>query len=109
MLLLTLALAGLGCAGQDAAGPTTGVRFVLDAPLCSSIIPVDFFLDGAALGSDTFRVQLQPEHLVSRRFDVPPGSHTVGAQVPGGFVWPDTLVTLPAGAVFEDTLPFYCS
>lgn len=109
MLLLTLALAGLGCAGQDAAGPTSGVRFVIDAPLCSAVIPVDFFLDHAMLGSDTFRVQLQPERLVSRRFDAPSGTHTVGARVPGGFAWPDTPVTLPAGAVFEDTLPFYCS
>lgn len=108
-LLLALAGPGLGCEGGEAAAPQAGVRFVIDAPLCSSVIPVDFFLDGAALGRDTFRVQLLPEHLVSRRFDVPPGSHTVGAQVPGGFVWPDTLVTLPAGAVFEDTLPFYCS
>ena len=109
LLLALLTAPGPACTGEDAAGPRTGVRFVLDAPLCSSVFPVDFYLDGAMLGSDTFRVHLPPDHLESRRFGVSPGTHTIGAQVPGGYVWPDTQVTLPAGTVFEDTLPFYCS
>ena len=89
--------------------PTATVYFVIDAPLCSSRIPVEFSIDSALVGRDTFVVNLAPEHLTSRGFPVSVGVHVVGARVVGGAVWPDRSVALGAGAVFTDSLPFYCS
>ena len=89
--------------------PAPTVVYAIDAPLCSTSIPAQFFIDGALVGADTFNVHLAPEHLVSRRFITTEGAHTIGARVPGGLVWPDTAVTLSAGQVFTDSLPFYCS
>jgi hypothetical protein len=82
---------------------------VIDAPFCGARIPVQFSVDRFPVGSDTFVVNLMPEHLTSRDFSVVPGRHAIGARVPGGYVWPDTVVTLAAGETFLDSLPFYCS
>jgi len=104
-----LALAALvGCATSPSA-PSASVRFVLDAPLCSSVLAMRFSIDGAVAGTDTFRVNLSSPRTASRRFSVTPGVHLVGARVDGGFVWPDTAVTLAIGSAVDDTLPFYCS
>ena len=97
------------CDGAEPVAPPATVRYVMDAPLCSSILPVEFFLDGIRVGTDTFVVGIFPEHLVSRGFETTPGQHILGASVVGGFVWPDTVVTLVASEVFLDSLPFYCS
>jgi hypothetical protein len=85
------------------------VYFALDAPLCSSVLPVQFSIDNALVGTDTFRVNLAPNHTTSAAFPTSAGSHTLGARVVGGYVWADTLVMLSAGAVLTKSLPFYCS
>jgi len=91
--------------------PQAQVRFVLDAPLCSSVMPVEFFVDGMTVGQDTFRVHLAPEHTVSRVFTVSTGAHILGARTTGAFAyaWPDAHVTASPTATTTDTLPFYCS
>ncbi len=113
----TLGRSGLLCAGvtlllacaTDPVAPAPKVYFVLDAPLCSSSLAVQFSVDGALVGTDIFRVHLPPDHTTSRVFATSLGTHTVGARVVNGFVWPDTTVTLVAGQVFARSLPFYCS
>ena len=77
---------------------------------CSSTIPVQFFLDGVQVGVDTFRVAVAGgDHVTSGPFTTSVGQHAVGARTAGGYVWPDTTVSLSPGAVFVDSLPFYCS
>ncbi len=108
--LSVLGLASLtACQAVEPVVPHATVSFVLDAPLCSSTLPVQFFIDSSQAGTDTFYVGLTPAHTISRGFGVPPGQHAIGARVVAGFVWPDTLVTLAAGEFFADTLHFYCS
>ncbi|MEP6831748.1 MAG: hypothetical protein ABJB74_00080 [Gemmatimonas sp.] len=87
------------------------VHFVLDAPLCSSTIPVAFLIDGVVVGNDTFRVHLTPSHTESQAFSVPAGNHVLGARTVGAFshVWRDTVVTSTSGAIAVDSLPLYCS
>lgn len=90
--------------------PRATVFFQLDAPLCSSIIPVQFNIDDALVGKDTFVVHLANEHTKSRAFVTTAGQHKLGVGVfgsPNG--WSDTTVTLRAGETFTDTLHFYCS
>ena len=94
---------------SDAPGATATVYFVLDAPLCSSQLAMQFDIDHLSVGADTFRVNLSPNRTRSRAFTVSPGDHTLSARVVGGYVWPDTVVRLVSGAVVHDSLPFYCS
>jgi hypothetical protein len=93
----------------DPAAPGATVFYAIDAPLCSSRIPVQFSIDSALVGTDTFAVNISPQHTTSRGFATTAGSHTLGARVVGGLVWPDRAVTLTAGEAFTDSLPFYCS
>jgi hypothetical protein len=97
------------CGGEDTLAPRPTVSFVIDAPLCSSVIPVELFIDGRPVGADTFRVNLAPAHTTTRAFATSPGRHRLGARAAHGYVWPDTTVTLAAGQAFTDSLPFYCS
>ncbi len=85
------------------------VAFTLNAPLCSSIIPVQLSIDNAPVAVDTFSVNVRANHTTSRSFTTTVGQHTVGARVIGGYVWTDTTVMLQAGQTFIRTLPFYCS
>jgi hypothetical protein len=106
--LLAAAISLAAC--DNASAPETAtVYYVLDAPLCSSQLPMQFSIDNVLVGEDTFRIHLAPDRTKSEPFVIPTGSHTIGARVKGGLVWPDSLVNLAAGTVFEDTLPFYCS
>jgi hypothetical protein len=109
-LVWVVAAAGVvACASAtDVATPAT-VTFVIDAPLCSSVIPVQFSIDGHVVGIDTFRVALANPHTSSREFTTPAGSHTLSAQTVAGYVWPAKDVTLGAGQAVTDSLPFYCS
>jgi len=106
-LILATAGALAACAIVDPA-PAATVDFLIDAPLCSSRIPMEFTIDGTIVGTDTFFVHLAPEHIRSRAFTMSPGQHTL--HVRGGlYVWPDRTLTLADGQSFTDTLPFYCS
>jgi hypothetical protein len=97
------------CNGADVAAPSATVHFVLDAPLCSSIIPVQFSIDGLEVGVDTFRVDIPSPHTTSRAFAVSLGAHTLSARTGAGYAWPDKAVSLAAGQAFADSLSFYCS
>jgi hypothetical protein len=97
-----------GCDSNPAA-PRTTVVFILDAPLCSSMLPMEFSIDSVLVGSDTFRVRLPPNDTISPSFRTTPGSHSLGAHVINGLIWPDTAVTLTEGESFSLLLPFYCS
>jgi hypothetical protein len=101
-------IAVMGCRA-DAVAPQPTVYFVIDAPLCSSRIPVQFFIDDAHVGTDTFIVNLVPEHTMSAGFETTEGVHKLGARVVNGYVWPDSTVEMTGGQVFHDSLPFYCS
>lgn len=101
-------LATTSCCG-DCAPDVATVIYQLDAPLCSSQLPVEFSIDSALVGSDTFRVNLSPNHTQSRPFAVSAGRRRLGARVVNGYIWPDTVVQLVGGQVFTDSLPFYCS
>jgi hypothetical protein len=74
---------------------------------------VQLSIDSQVVATDTFRVAINPAHTVSRDFTVSAGPHTLSARVVsalgGGYVWPDTTVTIVSGAVVADSLPFYCS
>ncbi len=97
-----------GC-GNDPLAPGGTVVFVLDAPLCSSVIPVEFLIDSVMVGSDTFQVHISPSDTTSPTFRTTAGTHTLGARVVNGFVWPDTTVSIAPGEAFTLLLPFYCS
>lgn len=98
----------LSCCAESVA-PEATVYYTIDAPLCGTRIPVEFAIDSVQVGTDTFVVNLTPAHTSSRGFRTIVGLHTVSARVVGGYIWPDQVVTLRAGEVFTDTLPFYCS
>jgi hypothetical protein len=109
----SIAAIGLAaCAAEEPAALPSSVYF-FDAPLCSSIIPARFYIDGVLAGSDTFRVNLAPERLTSRAFQTSAGQHTLGARgslgAPVDYVWPDTTVDLTAGGTLVHSLPLYCS
>lgn len=104
-----LSLLPAACDDGSGTGPPATVVFAMDAPLCGTILPVELRIDLVLVQTDTFRINLAPEHEVSRGFPVPAGDHRLGARVPGGLVWPDTVVTLRAGEVLTRSLPFYCS
>jgi hypothetical protein len=109
-VFLTAILAA--CGGANPAAPPATVYFVLDAPLCSSVVPVAFLIDNVPVGTDTFVVHIAGrEHSMSRGFTTAAGSHTLSARMTdaAGFKWPDTSVTLDAGTAFTDSLPMYCS
>ncbi len=106
---VAVAIAFLAACGTDPAAPPATVSFLLDAPLCSSSLPVQFSIDAVVVGTDTFRVHLPPDHVASAGFAVGAGTHTLGARVIGGLVWPDTTVTLAPAQAFTRSLPFYCS
>ena len=103
------------CNGTDGTELPATVQFSLDAPLCGTVLPADFFVDGQFVGADTFRVNLTPSRTLSRGFLIAPGRHALGARVSfrgASYPWPDTpdtVVTLTPGMVFTRVLPFYCS
>jgi hypothetical protein len=111
-LSFTAASAGLissaACTLVDPA-PGATVDFLIDAPLCSSRIPVEFAIDGTIVGTDTFLVHLGTvEHTRSRAFTASSGQHTLHAAT-GLYAWPDKTLTFVGGQSVTDTLPFYCS
>lgn len=107
---LAAALAATGItACASTTSPRATVSFAIDAPLCSSVLPVEFSIDGQRVGTDTFRVAVSNAHTTSRAFSVSPGRHLLGAHVINGFVWPDSSVAVSAGTAVYFSLPFYCS
>jgi hypothetical protein len=99
----------LGCQGIDPVAPSATIYFALDAPLCSSVLPVQLSIDRAVVRTDTFRVNVSNPYTTSVGFTTSAGNHTLGARVVAGYVWPDTVVTVKAGSILTKALPFYCS
>ena len=100
---MTTAIAACSRADVGAPSGQSGtVQFVLIAPLCSSVIPVQFSIDGVPVGTDTFRVAVPGVHTTSRGFATPAGEVSLGAQVTGGYVWPATAGTVGAGQTVTD-------
>ena len=107
--LAVTSAAVLACQGMDPVVPSATIYFALDAPLCGSILPVQLSIDGAIVQTDTFRVNVANPHLTSVGFTISAGSHTLGARVVAGYVWPDTVVAVNAGSMLTKALPFDCS
>ena len=106
---LSAGIVGMLSCNLDSEAPGATVFYTIDAPLCSSRFPVQFSIDSALVGTDTFVVNIIPEHTTSRGFVTTVGPHRLSARVVGGYSWPDREVTLTAGGAFTDSLPFYCS
>jgi hypothetical protein len=105
------------------------VRFATDAPFCSDPLPVNFFIDNVQVGRDTLwfgvghdTVSPTPSlaflrFISNRSFSVQAGTHTIRASIvdtiapypPFIYSWPDTTVSVAAGAEFVRKLPWYCS
>jgi hypothetical protein len=103
------AVACVACHSSAILEQPATVNFVLVAPGCSSVLPVEFSLDNRLVGVDTFRVAVAAPRTVSRAFEVSPGQHVLGAQVVGGYVWASRVVVIAPGTAVSDSLPFYCS
>ena len=108
-LTLGCALWAGACRTPAMSDQSAGVKFVIVAPLCSSVIPVELSIDGNVVATDTFRVAVSDPHTVSRMFIVAPGQHTVGARGDRSFTWPTQTVSLRADSIYTDSLPAYCS
>ncbi len=108
--LLTAALItafAFACASATAIDGAT-VRFYLDAPLCSSVVPVELSIDRSVVAVDTFRVNFASPHGTSKPFTVSPGTHVLGARF-GSYIFPEKSVLFTPGLAVIDSLPFYCS
>jgi hypothetical protein len=100
----------VACEGARSVAPQPTVYFTLVPYACSSIIPVQLYIDSSQVATDTFRIAVAGgDHTTSRALTTSAGQHTLGARVVNGYVWPDKLVSLAVGEVFTDSLPFYCS
>jgi hypothetical protein len=100
----------VGVTACDDPLPPPLVDFQIDAPLCSSTIPVSLRIDGAEVGVDTFRVNVAPERRRSRPFETSVGNHTLAVFRPSGtLVQEDSTVALKAGDSYRFIFGFYCS
>lgn len=110
VLLSAGAVALVACEVAKPVAPPPTVSFTLIPYLCSSVVPVRFYIDSAPVATDTFRINVAGgDRTTSRAIATSVGQHTLGARVVNGYVWPDKRVSLAAGDVFTDSLPFYCS
>jgi hypothetical protein len=129
-LVASLAAAVIGaCGGATDPAANAHVRFMTDAPFCSDPLPVNFFIDNVQVGRDTLyfgaghdTVSSTPTLAFQRfisyqSFSVQAGTHTVRAAIvdtvapfpPFVYDWPDTTLSVAAGAEVVRKLPFYCS
>ena len=121
----------VACGGTTDPAANAHVRFVIDAPFCGNSYPVNFFIDDVQVGRDTMWfgfVSDSSSPLAGglqkfkwyRSFSLRAGSHQVRAEIvdtippfpafpPFIYKWPDTTVTVPAGAEVVRKLSFYCS
>lgn len=108
-MMLVGVIGVVACQGGAVAAPSPTVTFVFAPRACSSIVPVQFLIDGFQVGTDTFKVAVAGgDHLTSRGFATSPGQHVLSART-DTYAWAETTVTLFAGQAYTDSLPFYCS
>jgi hypothetical protein len=108
-VILVGAIGAVACQSGAVAAPSPVVTFAFAPRACSSVVPVQFLIDGLQVGTDTFRVAVAGgDHLTSRGFATSPGQHVLSART-ATYAWAETTVTLFAGQAYTDSLPFYCS
>lgn len=99
-LLLALAVA---CGGDSGTNPQRigTLIFRLDAQTCTGSGQLNFFLDGATIGTATLSAG-QDKAFPNQ----PAGQHIAGASETrtGGYVWPSQTVTIPEGSSFTTVL-----
>lgn len=101
-LVLGLFLGVVACSADSITGPEKGaVSFTVDAQSCRGSAAIDFFVDGARVGTETLAAG-----QTSRGYSVDAGSHVVGASVSNaaGFVWPSRTVAVPKNTTFNTVL-----
>ena len=107
MLAPCVAIALLALGACRAVTPESArIFYKTDAPFCGYLI-IDKVIDGTRVARDTMF-----SDRLSAGYSVTPGSHVIGARVVflnGAIPFPDTTVTLEAGATLTRVLPFYCS
>ena len=122
------AMLTVACGGSTDPGVNAHVRFLIDAPFCSSSYPVNFFIDNVQVGRDTmwFGVGADTSPVGTpgyrkfksyRSYAVQAGIHQLRAAIvdtippyaPFIYTWPDTTVDVAVGAEVVRKLPFYCS
>lgn len=113
-VLALFSLAGIACAssGTTSTPDAATVRFQLVAPLCSSVFPATFSIDGRVVATDTFFIHTSHADHTTRDVTTTAGHHLIAAgfaTATGSNAWPDRTVTLAPGDVFVDTLATYCS
>ncbi len=113
---VALAIFSIAACEKAPTAPNATVYFSFNAPLCSSVVPLEFLIDGAGVGMDTLAVNYAASGhpSISRGFVVAPGEHTLGALFEGPAsaghpTFADVTVTLGQGQAFTDSLPMYCS
>jgi hypothetical protein len=109
-LLLALrcaAVAALSLGGCRVVTPDSArIYFKTDAPFCGRLL-IEKLIDGVVQARDTVS-----SGELSLPYFVAPGNHVLGARAvffSGPIPWPDSAVTLEAGASVTRVLPFYCS
>ena len=109
LLLVVVGCAlSVACSSTTSANNTANVRFYIDAPLCSSVLPVELSIDHSVVAVDTFRVHVANPHDTSKVFVVTAGSHALSARY-GTNLFLDKIVVLAPGQMVLDSLQFYCS
>ena len=122
LLARVSAILTVACGGSTEPAVNAHVRFEIDAPLCSSSYPVNFFIDNVQVGRDTMWFGVggtvgSQKFKSYRSFGVHAGIHEVRAAIvdtippypPFTYRWPDTTLSVAVGAEVVWKLPFYCS
>jgi hypothetical protein len=120
--LLTLPMLALtACDPKTAPSELASLQFNVTSAVgpCVASLRVRFDVDGVVIGEENFNVHKQPLRSLSLIYQVPEGTHTIGAKLmqwdeitfsgPSESLWPDTLMTLVAGQGFVRTVDLYCS
>src|SRR5471032_34233 len=91
VMMMGAGVAAVACSDYGTTLPALAppaVYFVLNAPLCSSRIPMQFSIDGTVVGIDTFVVNLTPSHTTSHAYVTTAGTHVLsGVGVNGGWIF----------------------
>jgi hypothetical protein len=97
--LLAILLAVSGCGGDSTAPDQGFATWRLDGITCTGSGPIQFFVDGALIGTET----LSAGGPASKAYPVTVGTHLVGAKE-ATFTWPNTSVSITAGLTYTSVL-----
>jgi hypothetical protein len=103
LLAIASLLALAACGGDKSTAPaqTGTLIFRLDSQTCTGTGTLNFFLDGATIGSATISAG-QSQSFSGQ----PAGQHVAGASETktGGYVWPSQNVNIPANGSWTSVL-----